>query len=387
MKLNLGSGSLKLEDYENIDIKDGQVAYPLDIMDDSCDEIRASHILEHFPHKTVVDVLKDWVSKLKDGGILKIAVPDFGKIVDHYNHKDDQRLVYYLMGGQNDDNDYHKCIFDADSLTQTMEDAGLINIKPWESEIDDCAGLTISLNLQGTKSLSGQIGPVKRKMSAIMSMPRLTFTDTMTCVIRNIVAKGIPFNRSSGVFWGQCLTRLIETECKKDLDYILAVDYDTWFTYDDIMNLVDLLEKHPEYDAVMPVQIKRENEGPLIGVKSPTKEDKIPITYFDNEIVPADTGHFGLTVFRKHCFEKIKKPWFMPKPDPDDSWNDGRSDEDIVFWHNFKEGGCQLGVATNVRVGHLQLKVTYPGPKKNGWKPVDVMVSDVEMGQVPEVLK
>jgi predicted SAM-dependent methyltransferase len=385
MKLNLGSGSLKLEDYENIDIKDGRLAYPLDVPDNSCDEIRASHILEHFSHRMITQVLSDWVAKLKDGGILKIAVPDFAKIVSHYKDKDETKLAYYLMGGQNDENDYHRCVFDYDSLLTVMEQAGLTDIEMWESDVNDCAGLPISLNLKGRK-IAGS-GMVSRKMSAIMSMPRLTFTDTLTCVMRHVVAKGIPFNRSSGVFWGQCLTRLIEAEAKKDLDYILTIDYDTWFTYDDVISLVQLLEKHPEYDAVMPVQIKRENDGPMIGVESPTGEDKIPITYFENEIVPANTGHFGLTVFRKSCFEKIKKPWFIPKPDKDGGWNDGRIDEDIMFWHNFKESGCKFGVATNVRVGHLQLKVTYPGPKSQGWKPVDVQVSDVEQGQIPDVLK
>ena len=111
------------------------------------------------------------------------------------------------------------------------------------------------------------------------------------------------------------------------------------------------------------------------------------MTYFDNEIVEAFTGHFGLTVFRKSCFEKIKKPWFIPKPAPDGTWNDGRIDEDIVFWHNFAEAGCKLGVAPDVRIGHMQLKVTYPGSKENGWKPIDVSVSDIEQGQMPEVLQ
>jgi hypothetical protein len=384
MKLNLGSGSLKLKDYMNIDIKDGKPAYPLDVLDGSCDEIRASHVLEHFSHRETRDVVNNWVSKLKDGGVLKIAVPDFDKICKLYSDKSDEKIGFYLMGGQVDDDDYHKSAFDEDSLTTIMESAGITDIKVWKSEIEDCASLPISLNLSGTKTKKQS---VSRKISAIMSMPRLTFTDTFTCVMRHIVAKGIPFNRSSGVFWGQCLTRMIELEMKKDLDYVLTIDYDSWFTYDDIIRLVQLLEAHPEYDAVMPVQIKRENEGPMIGAESPTGDDKIPITYFNDEIVPANTGHFGLTVFRKNCFEKIKKPWFIPEPDKDGGWEDGRIDEDIMFWHNFKEAGCKLGVATNVRIGHLQLKVTYPGPKSGGWKPVDVQVSDVEKGQVPDVLK
>ena len=110
------------------------------------------------------------------------------------------------MGGQNDENDFHSCIFDTDSLTMILEASGLVDIKPWESDIQDCAGLPISLNLMGRKPDPSETKAIGRKISAIMSMPRLTFTDTMTCIFRHIVAKGIPFNRSSGVFWGQCLT-------------------------------------------------------------------------------------------------------------------------------------------------------------------------------------
>ena len=47
-KLNIGAGDNPLPDYENIDIKDGKTAYPLDYPDNTFDEIRASHILEHF---------------------------------------------------------------------------------------------------------------------------------------------------------------------------------------------------------------------------------------------------------------------------------------------------------------------------------------------------
>jgi 2-polyprenyl-3-methyl-5-hydroxy-6-metoxy-1,4-benzoquinol methylase len=51
--------------------------------DGSVDVIRASHILEHFPAQ-VPAVLKHWAAKLKPGGVLKIAVPDFAWIAQAY---------------------------------------------------------------------------------------------------------------------------------------------------------------------------------------------------------------------------------------------------------------------------------------------------------------
>lgn len=398
-KLNLGSGDVPLAGYDNIDLKTGQSAYPLTTENGSLDEIRASHILEHYGHKDVFKVVQHWVSKLKPGGILQLAVPDFKVIVDLYQKKEDDAVGHYLMGGQKDEDDFHKSVFDEDSLTEIMTQAGLVNITRWISDVNDCASLPVSLNLRGERSLSAEaalknppLGQkiVSRKLAAVMSMPRLMFTDNMTCLMRHVVAKNIPFQRSTGVFWGQCLTRLIEATIKNEIDYLITIDYDSWFTYDDLMALATQLELHPELDAIMPLQCKRENDSPLVGIKDPSGEDMkyIPMTYFENKaVVDAASGHFGLTVFRKSCFDKIKKPWFIPKPDANGSWHDGRLDEDIVFWQHFHEGGCRLGLATQVKVGHLELKIAYPGRMKDAWRPVYMCVQDAEKGiKPPEVL-
>ena len=135
----------------------------------------------------------------------------------------------------------------------------------------------------------------------------------------------------------------------------------------------------------MPVQCKRENDSPLVGVKHPDNEKRIPMSYFiGKDIVEATTGHFGLTIFRRSCFEKLKKPWFLPKPAPDGGWGEGRVDEDIYFWQNFEASGCKLGLAPQVKLGHLELIVTYPGDINNAWKPVYVKVSDAEKDILPQ---
>jgi len=389
IRLNLGGADRKIDGFINIDRMHGQEVYPLAYEDNSVDEMRASHILEHFGWHELKKVLQNWVDKLKPGGMIKIGVPDFGKIIKMYEDNSDPKVGFYLFGGQTDANDYHKSAFDTNTLKRLMEECGLTDVKEFKDDVFDDCSLEVSLNLQGTKGESSQKSLVERKIVAVMTMPRLTFTDTMNCVTR-LVAKGIPLKKSTGVFWGQCLTRMFQEEIKKDTDYILAIDYDSYFTYKNVIDLVQLLENHPDYDAVMPIQIKRENETPLLGIKHPDNSEAkyISMDYFDGkDIVPAFTGHFGLTVFRKSCFLKIKKPWFLPKPDENGEWGDGRKDEDIVFWHNFAEGGCKLGLACNIRIGHLQLQATYPGRLEDAWKPVHLNINDVENGKVPEWLK
>jgi predicted SAM-dependent methyltransferase len=151
LKLNLGSGNYEMVGYDNIDRKKGSEVYPLAYADNSVDEIRASHILEHFGFVEAKAVLIDWVNKLKPGGILKIAVPDFEKIAKKYFINNESNFAAYLMGGQLDENDYHKSCFDKKILKSAMESIGLTAIIEWRSEIADCANCDISLNLQGTK--------------------------------------------------------------------------------------------------------------------------------------------------------------------------------------------------------------------------------------------
>lgn len=161
LRLNIGSGArLTLKGYVNVDAKFGDIAYPLKYDDNVADEIYASHILEHFSFQEVPKVLKDWVRALKPGGVLKVAVPDFDFIVKQHaaGNPGWLPLASYLMGGQQDENDFHKAIFDKTGLQQLLTDAGLTNIQPWKSEVGDCAALPVSLNLMGQKRIVGDIG-------------------------------------------------------------------------------------------------------------------------------------------------------------------------------------------------------------------------------------
>jgi FkbM family methyltransferase len=152
-KLNLGSGSSPIEGYHNLDIKTCDEIYPLPVDDGTVDEVRASHVLEHFPHGQVADVVKEWARVLKPGGRLKIAVPDFDWIVKAYTngHRGDNRLERHLFGGQVDGDDYHKAFFNEEKLKALLEGAGLVDVKQWESDAADCSSYQVSLNLEGRK--------------------------------------------------------------------------------------------------------------------------------------------------------------------------------------------------------------------------------------------
>ena len=597
IKLNLGSGDFELDGYINLDRKNGNEVYPLvAYADNSVDEIRASHILEHFGRREMFNVLQNWVSKLTIGGVLKIAVPDFEAIAKKYIKGDepDFDCAGYVCGGQLDEDDFHKAIFDENKLRKSFELLGLTDIQRWESEVSDCASYPISLNLQGTKTESdltyGEIGfsddaykslleklSLKRhnvysqggedgiveaifdkigaqnkwclevgasdgimfsntrklieqgwnailiekdkdlyeklvkncekyqnvktfnleisagisldsilkqcgapkeidllcidvdgqdwhiwnqlieyqprvvvieyqpncedpdfipsvggseqagkaaiqklaasklyhntlvtrynviairndikavekadikktKIFAVMSMPRLAFTDNMFSALKALVPLGIDLEKGSGVFWGQVLTRLFEEHLDDGTEYLLSIDYDTYFTKNQVIRLLQLMVEYPEADAIIPLQIKRECDFPLIGRNTEDRKSitQIPAYEFEKELMPLSVGHFGLSIFRVSSLKKLKKPWFIPKPDKNDSWHDGRIDEDIYFWHNFTKSGLQLFLAPKIGLAHLQLVATIPGKIQDGFKPQHRYLTDLDKNGMPD---
>ena len=123
--LDLGAGDNPVPGSISVDRKNGQEVYPLNYEDNSVDEIRASHVLEHFSHTEVSDVINHWVSKLIPGGRLRIAVPNFEYIAREYLAGSPVNVQGYLMGGHIDENDKHGCAFDPEVLTEPLLASGL----------------------------------------------------------------------------------------------------------------------------------------------------------------------------------------------------------------------------------------------------------------------
>jgi predicted SAM-dependent methyltransferase len=89
MKLHLGCGQRYLKGYRNIDfpstehtVQSASVAdehadlLELKVAESSVEEIRLHHVFEHFPRYTACALVAAWQSWLKEGGVLRIEVPD-----------------------------------------------------------------------------------------------------------------------------------------------------------------------------------------------------------------------------------------------------------------------------------------------------------------------
>lgn len=604
VKLNLGAGDILIDGYVNIDRKTGQEAYPLDIENDTVDEIRASHILEHFGLNEIDDVLKNWVDKLKPSGVLKIAVPDFDKIIEQYKDGD-VKTVGYICGSQSDKNDFHKSLFNRKALTSKLEKAGLCFVQHWDSEIKDCASLPVSLNLQATKpsgspelaqeiqgflakkknvysqygedgiieaifervgtnnkwclevgaadgmlfsntrhlvekgwntilieseklayerlvenckdypntiTVFGKLGvdftldeilekynapkdidlmsididgqdyhvvnammkyeprvliveyaplaetefipllggegqagraaitrlgcskgyrsqidtkvnlimmhhvlfmvtepekestanphgvgmveplpaaektkTISTKIAAVLSSPRVGFMNNVAVATKVFAPMGIDLEVGYGVFWSQVLTRMIEEQIARGMEWIVVLDYDSYYLKEHLLALCQLMAEYPEVDAILPVQIKRENEAVLAGIDA-THE---PVYGFDadTDLIEIDTGHFGLSVFRASAFAKLKKPWFQSVPDKEGGWGEGHLDDDIYFWKNWRKCGLKVCLTPQVLIGHMQLMITWPSNLSKDAKPLHQYLNDADKNGIPEWCK
>ena len=140
MKLHLGCGKLKLENFLNIDILSDTADMKLNFTNlsifnnSNIDEIYISHALEHFKRKEIIDLILEWNRILKVGGILRIAVPDFEKVVKMYlKNKNISELIGFLSGGQRDEYDIHYVNFDIYILEKLLKACGFDNIERYDA--------------------------------------------------------------------------------------------------------------------------------------------------------------------------------------------------------------------------------------------------------------
>lgn len=176
MKLHLGCASKALTGFINVDIRD---VPGVDVIDDisklkkfednSADLIYVSHVLEHFGRREYMKVLERWYSVLNKDGILRIAVPDFEKIVEHYNENCDLELLRgFLYGGQTYPQNYHYCAWDFKTLSKDLKTVGFREVRRYDwrstehSNVDDFSqsylphmdkenGKPMSLNIEAIK--------------------------------------------------------------------------------------------------------------------------------------------------------------------------------------------------------------------------------------------
>ena len=201
------------------------------------------------------------------------------------------------------------------------------------------------------------------KIVVLLSCPRLGWTDNFRCAQTVFQSLGIGMLIDSGVFWGQGLSRLMKLCTDRGVEFLITVDYDSIFTKEHVARLYQLIIANPDVDAIVPVQVKREQNSSMFTMWSTEGAlTSVKAAEFMKPLTPIATGHFGLTMIRASSLAKLSRPWFKAIPDLNGEWEAGHIDEDIYFWLNAMSHGWKVCLANEVRIGHLQRVVTWPKP-------------------------
>jgi len=132
------------------------------------DMVYMCHILEHIKASDLKRVLSEMKRVLKAGGVLRLSVPDFDKLVEVYNAtgKDINAISKQLMGGQDHEYNIHYSVFNRRRLSELLEEVGFREVVLWDP--DNCehhdfkdrasrrmkvngGEISISLNLEAIK--------------------------------------------------------------------------------------------------------------------------------------------------------------------------------------------------------------------------------------------
>jgi len=136
MKLNIGCGKKYDPDYCNIDLYEDLVAdrlmsaFNLEFDDNTCDEIKAIHIIEHLSFFETIYAISEFFRVLEPNGKLILETPDLKKTCQHYlkaNGEQKKEILGWFFGIPHKGLQ-HKICFPPYLLRELLSNAGFRNI-------------------------------------------------------------------------------------------------------------------------------------------------------------------------------------------------------------------------------------------------------------------
>lgn len=144
--LHIGCGKTNSPEFINIDarplahihIPTDDITSLSDFETGTVDLVYMCHILEHIKRDDLSKVLSEMKRVLKVGGVLRLSVPDFDRLVEVYNAsgKDINAISRQLMGGQDHEYNIHYSVFNHRRLSELLKEVGFREVVPWDP--DNC---------------------------------------------------------------------------------------------------------------------------------------------------------------------------------------------------------------------------------------------------------
>jgi hypothetical protein len=197
----------------------------------------------------------------------------------------------------------------------------------------------------------------KFNISGMMTSPRYINGFCRDHIDAAFRGAGIPLQDSQGVFYGQCMQRMMQQAIEIGTELAVVCDGDSLFKANDIMRLLGTIAANDHIDALASMQVRRGNCTLLASVDG---KSEVTIT---GEPVKVSTAHFGLTVIDLRKLGEVEKPWFWSKPDENGEWGDKRIDDDIWFWRQWERAGHSVYMDPNTRIGHMEEMVVMVHPE------------------------
>lgn len=189
-------------------------------------------------------------------------------------------------------------------------------------------------------------------VAAVMTAPRYECTQARTVIQKALTKTGIPLTVSGGVYYHQCMEKMLEDLCDQKIQYALTIDFDSVFLAEHITRLLSIVAQEDEIDALAAIQPMR-NNGRVLGSLA-----EGGVMEWSGRPLQVDTAHFGLTVIDIQKLLTVRKPWFSFTPDEDGRWGTTSVDADVQFWRNWAEAGHKVFLDPGCRLGHLEEMVT-----------------------------
>ena len=134
--LDIGCGANKIaEEAIGVDIRRTKAvdiiadARQLPFKDEVFDHVYSSHLIEHFSHREVKNVLKEWFRVLKKDGTIEIRCPWLRVRALIFFLRPTWKNVKHIYGGQEHEGNFHKCGFSFGLLKELLEDVGIIKVR------------------------------------------------------------------------------------------------------------------------------------------------------------------------------------------------------------------------------------------------------------------
>lgn len=136
IKLNIACGDDYLDGWVNVDLYSEKADIKFDVEkppypyeDNSIDEIKAFHIIEHFDFHSGNKVLAEWFRILKPGGRLWIETPDFLESCKEFVKTGDANLYGHFFATPWVPGQTHKFLFTENQLIGAFGWIGFVNAK------------------------------------------------------------------------------------------------------------------------------------------------------------------------------------------------------------------------------------------------------------------